>query len=128
MMLPYYSSLRDQARQMRKEPTHAERILWRELRGRKFLGYKFVRQKPIIEFIADFYCHELSLVIEIDGSIHDNQQDYDHARTYALESFGLTIIRYTNDQVIYSLPRVLNHLKKVVTQLASSQTQKKHST
>ena len=82
------------------------------------LGYKIVRQKSIASYIADFYCDELGLVIEIDGGIHEIRKEYDDARTQDLKSMGLTVIRYSNDQIQTQLPRVLMHLEKVINLLS----------
>jgi very-short-patch-repair endonuclease len=80
-------SIQEQARQLRKEMTPAEQILWDRLRGRRFQGLKFRRQHPLGRFIVDFYCAEHRLVIELDGGIHRHQQEYDQARTDALQSY-----------------------------------------
>ena len=66
---------------------------------RQFADYKFLRQKPIDNYIVDFYCSELCLVIEIDGDSHAEAVEYDAARTKVLEALGLTVVRYTNDDV-----------------------------
>jgi very-short-patch-repair endonuclease len=100
------------ARTNRKDLTEAEQILWSALRGRKFLGFKFRRQHPIDEFIADFYCHEKKLVIELDGGYHQSrsQAEYDEGRTFQLTELGITIIRFTNEEVITNLPTVLKNI------------------
>ena len=96
------------ARELRKQQTPAEKILWHELRSRKLKGVKFFRQHPLIYeedrgrlhfFIADFYSAEQNLVIELDGKIHDYQQYYDHQRDLIISKMGLKIIRYKNEEV-----------------------------
>ena len=101
------------ARKLRKEQTEAERFLWVRLRGRKLKGFKFRRQHPIKNWIADFYCHEAKLVIEVDGGIHLNkrQQQSDEGRTYELEGLGLKVLRFTNDEVISEINKVLKEIK-----------------
>jgi very-short-patch-repair endonuclease len=105
--IPYDFGLTDRARRLRKSMTVSERILWGELRGKKFKGLKFHRQKPLSHRIADFYCPKLKLVIEIDGKIHEKRAECDAERTCELSEYGLTVIRYTNDQVISDLKAVL---------------------
>ena len=102
------------ARELRKRMTSSEKILWNALRGKSFSGYKFRRQHPIKKFIVDFYCHELKLVIELDGSVHDikDQAEYDLGRTFELEEFGLKVIRFRNEEVLDRLEEVLNRISK----------------
>ena len=86
--------------------THAEKTLWQELRANK-LGVHFRRQQIIAGFIGDFYCHKAALVVEIDGDIHDLQQEEDARREKVLRELGLTIVRFRNEDVIKDLPAVL---------------------
>jgi very-short-patch-repair endonuclease len=109
---PYVIALTDRARLLRKHKTYAETLFWEAVRGKRFLGLKFVRQKPLIHFIADFYCARLKLVIEIDGDVHDEAKEYDRARTDELEQFGITVIRYSNDDIISNLNSVLDNLTR----------------
>jgi very-short-patch-repair endonuclease len=101
------------ARILRKEQTRAEELLWNQLRSQKLDGYKFRRQHPIKNWIADFYCHEAKLVIEVDGRIHlDKQQKgNDEGRTYELEGLGLKVIRFTNEEVESNIENVLKQIK-----------------
>lgn len=90
------------ARAMRHNPTTAEAAAWELLRNRRCLGLKFRRQHVIGGFIADFYCPELRLVVEIDGGIHDTSQtqaDYDEARSRALTLIGIDVLRLRNEDV-----------------------------
>ena len=114
---PYLTSLTERARTLRKNMTVAERKLWRVLRNRKFLGLKFVRQKPLLRYIADFYCAELRLVIEIDGSFHE--KEYDDMRTDELRALDITVIRYTDDHIEYDLKNVLMHLSREISTIKS---------
>jgi very-short-patch-repair endonuclease len=98
--LPYNPALIDRAKQLRKNMTAAEKKLWYGyLRTFKF---KVFRQRPIDHFIVDFYCPSLKLVIEIDGDSHftDEGKEYDQERTQRLEGYGLTVLRFTNQQVL----------------------------
>ncbi|MBE9174870.1 endonuclease domain-containing protein [Synechocystis salina LEGE 06155] len=95
------------ARLLRNNMTMAENILWEELRNRQILGFKFPRQHPVGSFIVDFYCPQLKLVIEVDGSIHDSRQEYDQCRSEKLKEFGHYVLRFTNNQVIDDLASVL---------------------
>ena len=94
---------------MRKQPTQAESVLWRHLRGQQISGYRFRRQHPIDRFIVDFYCREAGLVIEVDGSVHDSREakEYDEARQKFLEQRGLTVMRFRNAQVVNDTNMVL---------------------
>jgi very-short-patch-repair endonuclease len=120
MSIPYLYSLRERARQMRKQQTRAEALFWECVRNRRCLGYKFTRQKPILSYIADFYCHELGLIIEIDGGVHDSQKEYDQIRTNDLESYGLTILRFSNDEILSDISEAMKKLKDIIAFLASS--------
>ncbi|MFM7439767.1 MAG: endonuclease domain-containing protein [Snowella sp.] len=102
--------IEEAARLLRKQLTPAEAKLWAALRGRQLKGLKFRCQHPIGRFIVDFYCPSLKLVIEVDGGIHTQQQDYDQARTDQLENFSYHVLRFTNDEVIHDLPKVLNQI------------------
>jgi len=106
----------EKARGLRAEETFAEELLWQKLRNRKFEGFKFRRQHPLLHFIADFYCHELMLVVEIDGSCHSetNRKERDTERTRMLNEFGIHVIRFTNDEVEASISNVLTKLKSFI--------------
>lgn len=101
------------ARELRKSMTVAEEILWRHLRNGKLDGLKFRRQHPIDIFIADFYCPQKRLVIELDGGIHDNidQKEYDEGRTFELEEKGYKLIRFKNEEVVNDIENVLFRIK-----------------
>ena len=102
------------ASELRKNMTEAERILWSALRRKQLNGRRFRRQHPIDRFIADFYCHEARLVVEVDGGIHQlrDQREYDIGRSDELDSLGLRVIRFTNEQVKNKLQEVLSEIKK----------------
>ncbi len=106
--------LYEYARDLRKNDTSAEDLLWRNLRNRKFNGLKFRRQHPLDKFIADFYCHEKKLVIELDGSVHDNHEakESDEGRTYELKELGITVIRFRNEEVLQNISEVLKNIRE----------------
>jgi very-short-patch-repair endonuclease len=98
--LPYNADLVFRAKAMRKNPTPAERKLWQDCL--RHLPVRFLRQRPIEHFIVDFYCAALRLVIEVDGDSHSSKQGkaYDAARSAILEGYGLSVVRFTNRQVL----------------------------
>ena len=102
------------AKSMRKNMTVAEEKLWEELRENKMGGYKFRRQHPILVYIVDFYCHSQKLIIEVDGDYHldPDQMKLDEERTKALEELGLSVIRFTNDQVLNDFDAVIREILK----------------
>lgn len=110
------------ARDMRKNSTSAEAILWEKLRDNQ-LGVKFRRQHPIDSRIVDFYCHEHLLCIELDGPIHDGEERsvYDKDRQGALEDLGLHVIRFRNEEVLENLDDVLDRIKQIVSPLPSGE-------
>ena len=88
------------ARDLRKEATDAEQWLWQHLRSRRLLGFKFRRQVPIGDYIIDFLCKEQKLVVELDGSQHQEQVEYDQRRSEYLEQQGYRVVRYWNHDVL----------------------------
>jgi len=96
---------------MRKEPTPAERRLWKEVRGGAFHGIPFRRQHTIGRFVVDFFTPTHRLAIELDGEIHDSQQEQDALRTEALNDRGIRVIRFRNEEVLSHLDTVLNRLR-----------------
>lgn len=109
--------IRMRARALRKAPTPAEARLWEALRNRKLGGFKFRRQHPIGRAIADFYCAEVRLVVEVDGGVHNVQREYDEARTEMLQSRGYTVIRFTNREVLENLDAVTAKILKACKRL-----------
>jgi very-short-patch-repair endonuclease len=104
------------ARNLRKDMTEAEAILWENLRNRKLKKYKFRRQHAIGHYIADFYCPEKALIVEVDGGIHREREQYlnDLERTLYLEELGLRVIRVQNEEVTENLEETL---KKILAAL-----------
>ena len=110
---PRNSELLDITRKLRQDLTPAEATLWRELRGRRFLGLKFRRQHELVGYVLDFYCHELRLGIEVDGSSHwetDLAIEYDAKRARKIGMNGVTVVRFTNREVLHDLSKVLKYL------------------
>jgi len=106
------------AKELRKNQTPAESTLWEYLKDSRLCGLKFRRQHPISRYIADFYCHQLKLVIEIDGSIHQlpENKEHDIGRTTELSEFGIEVLRFTNDEVIHNVNSVLSQISNFVQQ------------
>jgi len=107
------------ARVLRRTMTAAETKLWQYLQNNQFHGLKFRRQHPISQFIVDFYCHALKLVIEIDGGVHlqEIQRERDENRTYELNEFGLMVIRFENEKVMTNIAGVLQDIEKYINTL-----------
>lgn len=102
------------ARELRRDRTPAEKILWNELRANK-LGVHFRRQQVIAGFIVDFYCHNATLVVEVDGDIHDLQQEEDVRREKVFHEMGLRVVHFRNDEVMRKLSVVVGRIKDMVT-------------
>ena len=103
------------ASELRKRMTETEKTLWSALRRKKRKGYKFRRQHPMSIYIADFYCHQLKLVIEIDGGYHLKKEikEKDEKRTKNLLNLGVVVLCFTNNQITHSLSQVLNEIKTI---------------
>ena len=116
-----FKVIKKHTRALRKDITASEEILWNQLRNRQCSGYKFLRQHPIVYkadfkglnyFIADFYCHEKRLVIELDGPIHDDNTEYDDFRTSELNDMGIRVLRIRNEE--------LDNIEEALQQIKSS--------
>ncbi len=103
----------ERSKELRREMTPAERILWQQLRANQLNGLHFRRQQIIDGFIVDFYCHAAGLVIELDGSIHRQQADYDAERDKILTAHGLRVMRFKNDEILRNLKNVLARIQAV---------------
>ena len=106
----------DFARKLRDHQTEAELFLWSQLENLKYLNVRFKRQHPILYFVADFYCHKVKLIIEVDGGYHDipEQYKYDKEREHELEDLGLKVIRFTNEQVLFQIENSLKAIEGVI--------------
>jgi len=102
------------ARELRRDMTPAEKVLWEQLRANK-LGVHFRRQQVIQGFIVDFYCHKAGLVVEVDGDIHNLQQKEDIRREKQLSELGLRVVRFRNDEVLKNLSAVVEKIRKQIS-------------
>lgn len=109
--IKYLDKLRDLARKNRKNPTEAENLFWKAI---KKYNYPFLRQKPINNFIVDFYCSKLLLAIEIDGGYHLDRKNYDSGREERLKMMGIKIIRFSNHRIVNDLKKVLEDLNEIM--------------
>lgn len=109
------------SRELRKEQTPAEELMWDKLRNRRLKGFKFLRQHPIIVskqdgktkfFIADFYCAEKKIVVELDGGIHALQMEYDKERDMIMKDMGLVVLRFANEEVMKDVYGVMGKIKE----------------
>ena len=131
-IIPYNPKLREFARYLRNNSTLSEVLLWKEIKN-KALGVEFKRQVPILDYIVDFYCQELKLAIEVDGHIHDFRYIEDKVRQEQIEQWGITFIRFSNEDiktnmfsVVLSLESKIDELKKITfseEQVANTFTQ-----
>ena len=106
--------MRERARDLRKTPTEAERLLWQHLRRRQLGGFRFRRQYAIGPYIVDFYCFEERIAIEVDGGQHTRHAAYDAQRTSSLESEGVRVLRFWNNQVLGEVEAVKHLILEVL--------------
>jgi very-short-patch-repair endonuclease len=113
-MLPYNKNLKEHARQLRGNMTDAERHLWAKIRMKQLKGYQFYRQKPIGDYIVDFFCPEARLIIEVDGSQHfiNETIEYDRIREEYVSSLGLKVLRFTNSEVLKHVDGVVERIEE----------------
>ena len=107
------------AKDLRLKMTEPEALLWERLRKKQMKGYRFRRQHPISQYIADFYCHPLKLIIEVDGGYHDRKEQelLDCARTEDLQRIGLSVIRFTNEEVTEQIDVVLERIRSEIDEI-----------
>jgi very-short-patch-repair endonuclease len=111
-IIPYNKKLTARARELRRQMTKSEAMLWQYLRGRKMLGNKFIRQHPIDNYIVDFYCRKIRLAIEVDGEIHLFQLEEDMVRQHKIEAQGVSFLRFSAIEVEQNIQGVLNTIEK----------------
>ena len=109
--LPYNKKLTSRARELRKSSTLSEVLLWNQLKKKKLNGLQFYRQFPIHNYIVDFYCKELKLAVEIDGSIHQIKKKEDLFRQKELESFGISFLRFQAAEVEKDIEGAVTRIK-----------------
>jgi len=112
-IIPYNPILKKFARELRNNSTKSEIKLWRFLKGKQMLGYDFHRQKPLLNFIADFYCYELRLVIELDGYTHQFEETIikDEIKETKLNKVGLNVLRFEDNEVMNDIENVLRTIE-----------------
>jgi very-short-patch-repair endonuclease len=119
----YNKNLQPLANQLRKSLTKSEACLWKyALRAKQLKGYPFRRQRPVLQYIADFFCKELLLIIEIDGITHDNEISHtkDIQREETLAQAGFKIVRFTDEEVLNNMAGVILKLEKVISDMETS--------
>jgi len=106
-------SVFENAKELRENMTIAEKKLWSRINNKQ-LGFRFKPQHPVSRFIADFYCHKIKLAIEVDGEIHlgREEKEYDINREAELKKFGIKVLRFSNDEVMNNIEKVLEEIKK----------------
>jgi very-short-patch-repair endonuclease len=113
--------LLDKAKKLRSEQTDAEQRMWYFVRAHRFMGLKFKRQKPIGHYIADFLCDERKLIVELDGSQHQDERNYDRRRDAWLREQGFTVLRFWNNGVMEQTEAVLEAIRVAAQQALSAQ-------
>lgn len=117
-MKPYNKNLKQASRDLRNNMTEAEKLLWARLRGKQILGLPVYRQKPILNYVVDFYCPAANLVIECDGGQHYTIEgsEADSIRDVALVKLGLKVLRFDNGQVLNKLDKVVERIYQFIQQ------------
>lgn len=123
-MKPYNKNLKQASRDLRNNMTEAEKLLWSKLRNKQILGLQFYRQKPILNFIVDFYCPAANLVIECDGGQHFTQEglEADLIRDEALAQLGLKVLRFDNGQVMGQIDDVVEVIYRYCLEVLSKES------
>ena len=124
-IIPYNPKLKEYAKELRKNSTLSEVLLWQQIKN-KALGVQFHRQVPMLEYIVDFYCHELMLAIEIDGDSHLYKYEYDNKRQGELEKEGVVFLRFTDLEIKRNMFSVGITLEQVVQELINKRNNRKH--
>jgi len=112
MKIYYNPRLKPLARHLRTHSTKAEIKLWNELKARKMLGYQFMRQKPIGNYIVDFYSSRLNLSIELDGESHEGREQHDKEKQQWLEETGIHVMRILNEEIYQNMEGVLQFIER----------------
>ncbi len=116
-IIPYNPKLKEIARKLRNNSTLSEVLLWQQIKNRQIRGYKFLRQKPINEYVVDFFCHDLMLAIEVDGETHNYKQYSDRERQNRLELLGIKVLRFLDIDIKKNLDGVLKMIHKCIEKL-----------
>jgi very-short-patch-repair endonuclease len=102
------------AKILRDNLTTCEKLLWERVKQKQICGLRFRRQHPIDFFIADFYCHEAKLVIELYGEIHNQQKEYDDGRSAEMEKYSIKVIRFTNSEIENNIEEVIRKIENEI--------------
>ncbi|MEH8048130.1 endonuclease domain-containing protein [Gallibacterium anatis] len=121
-MQPYSKNLKELSQKLRSNQTDAERKLWQRINRDQLLGFRFNRQKPLLNYIVDFYCAKAKLIIELDGSHHyePEYQEKDRQRDDELRSLGFTVMRFSNDEIYYEIEAVVEQIYLFLEQVQIS--------
>jgi len=117
-IIPYNPKLKELARQLRKNSTLSEVLLWQKIKQKGY-GVQFHRQVPLLEYIVDFYCHELKLAIEVDGDSHNFKEDYDSKRQKELEAYSIIFLRFTDIEIKQNMFSVLLAIEQKIELLVN---------
>ncbi len=125
IIIPYSPHLKEYARQLRNHPTQSEKFFWKMLKGKEIHGYDFHRQKPLDNYIADFFCFELMLAIELDGYTHlfEEVQQKDHRKQERLSELGVTVLRFTDDAVFNDTDHVFRVIENYISEWETTHPQ-----
>lgn len=122
-MQPYSKNLKELSQKLRSNQTDAEGKLWQRINRDQLLGFRFNRQKPLLNYIVDFYCAKAKLIIELDGSHHYYEPEYqekDRRRDDELRSLGFTVMRFSNDEIYYEIEAVVEQIYLFLEQVQIS--------
>ncbi|KGQ24711.1 hypothetical protein JP28_11310 [Gallibacterium anatis] len=121
-MQPYSKNLKELSQKLRSNQTDAEGKLWQRINRDQLLGFRFNRQKPLLNYIVDFYCAKAKLIIELDGSHHyePEYQEKDRQRDDELRSLGFTVMRFSNDEIYYEIEAVVEQIYLFLEQVQIS--------
>ena len=121
-IIPYRKDLKQKARELRKNSTLSEVLLWCEVKNRQIEGFQFHRQVPMLDYIVDFYCHELQLAIEVDGDshYHEDKYSYDRTRQSRLEEYGVKFLRFDDKDIKQKLGWVLEEIIHCISSIRQS--------
>ena len=127
-IIPYNPKLKELARQLRNKSTKSEILIWKRLKGKQRYGFDFHRQKPIDNFILDFFCHELMLGIEVDGYSHqiDEVQQRDEIKALKMKEMGITILRFRDDEIFKDLDQVILNIDGWIENWQNQSTETTH--
>ena len=117
-VIPYNPKLKEYARELRNNSTKSEIFLWLKLKNKQFYGYDFHRQKPIDNYILDFYCYELLLAIEVDGYSHQFLEVYnkDKVKEKRMNKLGIAVLRFSDEEVQKDMENVLRAIEQYITE------------